>query len=43
VIKKGLGATNAINALTNISPPITSDTPNTNIGTALADTLAITG
>jgi hypothetical protein len=43
VIKKGLGATNAMNALKNISPPVTGDTPNTNIGTALSDTLAITG
>jgi Flp pilus assembly protein TadG len=33
----------AIAALANITPPITGDTPNTNIGTALADTLAITG
>jgi Flp pilus assembly protein TadG len=43
VIKKGQGATNAMNALKNISPPVTGDTPNTNIGTALSDTLAITG
>jgi hypothetical protein len=43
VIKEGQGATNAMNALKNISPPITGDTPNTNIGTALSDTLDITG
>jgi len=43
VIKTGHGATNAMNALKNISPPVTGDTPNTDIGTALSDTLAITG
>jgi Flp pilus assembly protein TadG len=43
VVQKGQGASNAINALRNISPPITGDVANTSIGTALSDTLAITG
>ena len=40
---KNAGGTLAINALSSITPPITGDTPNTNIGNALSYTLAITG
>ena len=40
---KGTGALAAIAALALISPPVTGDVANTNIGNALAYTLAITG
>ena len=43
VTVRNAGAVAAIAALSNISPPVTADTPNTNIGLAMADTLAITG
>ena len=40
---KSAGGSAAIAALQTITPPVSGDIPNTNIGTALADTLAITG
>ena len=43
VVQKGAGATAAENALGAITPPVSGDQPNTNIGTAMANTLAITG
>ncbi len=43
VTVRNAGAVAAIAALSSISPPVTADTPNTNIGLAMTDTLAITG
>ncbi len=40
---KNAGAVAAMAALSSISPPVTSDIPNTNIGLAMADTLAVAG
>jgi Flp pilus assembly protein TadG len=43
VSQKNAGGTAAITALQSITPPISGDNPNTNIGMAISDTLAITG
>jgi hypothetical protein len=43
VSQKSAGGTNAINAMKTITPPISGDVPNTNIGDALTLTLGITG
>jgi Flp pilus assembly protein TadG len=43
VSQKSAGGAAAIAALQNISPPVSGDIPNTNVGIALSDTLAITG
>ena len=43
VTVRNAGAVAAMAALSKISPPVTADIPNTNIGLAMSDTLAITG
>jgi Flp pilus assembly protein TadG len=43
VSQKSIGGTNAINAMQGITPPLSGDNPNTNIGEALSLTLDITG
>ena len=43
VVTRNAGAAAAIAALSKISPPVTGDVPNTNIGVALSDLQAATG